>query len=114
MRFQAEIPPRDAAILEQLTQDLQVQSNAELLSNLLSVAAWMVKERRRGNHFAAVTPGGMQKELVVPMFERVASEELPHVDLHLAPEAWDRLSAALDRPPAPPTEALKRLLREGR
>ena len=113
MRFQAEIPNKDASLLDALVRDLDVQSNAELLTNLIALGLWMATERRQGRKLASVGPNGPNKELVLPLFERVApAQELPHVEMEWTPQELQHLAELASAPSAPPNEKLKRLLQE--
>jgi hypothetical protein len=116
MRFQAELQNRDAAILRGLMEELQTQSNAELLTHLLSIASWAVSERRQGRRLASVSAEGPVRELVSPLLERVAQEHaLPRVDINWTPqELRDLASLASAADPAPPTERLVRVMKKRR
>jgi len=89
MRFQAEIPTRDQRVLSSLMRDLEIQSNAELLAHLISIARWAVVERRQGRRIASLGAQGPVRELVSPLLERVAPEhQLPCVEIHWTPKSW--------------------------
>jgi hypothetical protein len=112
MRFQAEIPSKDASMLESLTKELAVQSNAELLGNLLSIASWIVSERRLGHHIVSLSDDRVSRELVSPLFERVAPQhELPHTDILWTKQELAQLAKRMAAPAALPNVALKRLMR---
>lgn len=111
MRFQAELNPRDAAVLESLMGELDVEGNAVLLSNLLAMASWAVSERRRGHRIAAVSSQGPVRELVMPLLERVApGQDLPRVEITWTREELEKLASLLVAEPEEPTERLGRLM----
>jgi len=113
MRFQAEIPEKDGSLLNTLVKDLDVQSNAELLTNLIALALWIVAERRQGRRLTSVGPSGQSKELVLPLFERAApSQELPHIEMEWTPQELEHLAELASSSPAKPNEKLKRLMQE--
>lgn len=112
MRFQAEIPPRDEALLSALMRELEVQSNAELIAHLISIVSWAVSERRQGRRIASLGNGGPVRELVSPALERVApAHQLPHAEIHWCPEELANLAALASAEPAQPTDRLSRLMR---
>ncbi len=112
MRFQAEIQNKDAAILHSLMRDLEIQSNAELLSQTLAITHWMVSERRQGRKIASVTEEGRIRELVAPLLERVAPEHgLPPVEINWTPEQLAELAALLSAEPPKPTAKLARIMK---
>jgi hypothetical protein len=112
MRFQAEIPTRDQRILSSLMRDLEIQSNAELLAHLISIARWAVVERRQGRRIASLGAQGPVRELVSPLLERVAPEhQLPCVEIHWTPEELANLAALASAEPAMPAEPLRGLMR---
>ena len=111
MRFQAEIQNKDAAILHSLMSDLEIQSNAELLSQTLAITHWLVSERRQGRKIASVGSEGPIRELVSPLLERVAPEhELPYVEINWTPEQLAELAVLLSAEPAEPTQKLVRIM----
>lgn len=112
MRFQAEIPARDQHLLSSLMRELEIQSNAELLTHLISIARWAVTERRQGRRIASLGSQGPVRELVSPLLERVAPEhQLPHVEIHWTPEELADLAALASSEPAAPLEPLRGLMR---
>ncbi len=111
MRFQAELSPRDAAVLQSLMGELEVEGNAVLMSNLLALASWAVSERRRGRRIAAFGDQGPVRELVMPLLERVAPGlDLPRVEIEWTREELENLASLMVGEPAEPTEKLGRLL----
>lgn len=111
MRFQAELPRRDAAILQALIRELDVHNNAELMAHLLSIATWAVSERRQGRRVASLGHQGPVRELVSPLLERAAPEhELPYVEIDWTPQQSADLAALLSSEPAEPTERLVRIM----
>jgi len=111
MRFQAEIPAKDAAILNSLMEECEVHSNAELLTNILYLASWAVSERSRGCRIASISDHGPVRELVSPMLERVAPKgELPQVEMDWTAKELRSLAALASTVPAPPAEPLVRLM----
>ena len=113
MRFQAEIPQKDADALDGLVRDLDVQSNAELLTHLIAVALWITTERRQGRKLTSIGSHGPDRELVSPLFERVApSQEVPRVEVKWTLRELHHLAELASAPVARPNEKLKRLMRK--
>lgn len=114
MRFQAEIQSKDAAILQSLMRDLEIQSNAELLAQTLAITHWLVSERRQGRKIASISEEGSIRELVAPLLERAAPEHgLPYVEIRWTPEQLAELAALLSAEPPEPTPKLARLMKGG-
>jgi hypothetical protein len=112
MRFQAEIPSTDAAILQSLMRDLEIQSNAELLAQTLAITHWLVSERRQGRKIASIGEQGPIRELVAPLLERVAPErELPRVEIQWTPQQVADLAALLTAEPREPTAKLVSIMK---
>lgn len=114
MRFQADLNPKDASALAALKEELQVQSNAELLANTLAIVRWLVGERRQRRRIASIADGTPVRELVSPLLERAAAErELPRVEIEWKEEELKHLASLMSSEPAEPTpallEAMKRL-----
>ena len=111
MRFQAELSPRDAAVLQSLMSELDVEGNAALMSNLLALISWAVSERRRGYRIAAVGDQGPVRELVLPLLERVApGQDLPRVEIPWTTEELENLASLLVAEPVEATDRLVRLM----
>ncbi len=112
-RFQADLSPRDAEILDLLKADLDIRSNAELLSEAVAILRWLVRERRSGRMVASFTGEDRPlHELVSPLLERVAPEyELPRVEINWTYGQLASLAALTSAEPAPPTEALVRTMK---
>jgi hypothetical protein len=113
MRFQAEIPNKDALVLQSLMRELEVPTNAELLAHLLSITNWAVSERRKGRRLASIAEGQPVRELVSPLLERAAPEsDLPSVEIDWTPEELKSLDQLASKGPANPNARLKRLMRQ--
>jgi hypothetical protein len=112
-RFQADVSPRDAEILDSLKADLDIRSNAELLSEALAIIRWLVRERRSGRVVASfIDDDRPLHELVSPLLERVAPEyELPRVEINWTHEQLASLAELASAEPAAPTEALVRAMK---
>ena|SRR5712692_6523608 len=116
MRFQAELTARDAAMLQSLMRELELQSNAELLSQALALMKWLVSERRQGRKIASLGAQGPVRELAAPLLERIAPEyELPYAEIHWTSGELKQVAKLLSaEPPAPVprlVRAMKRLRR---
>jgi hypothetical protein len=93
-------------------RELEIQSNAELLTHLISIARWAVSERRQGRKIASLGSQGPVRELVSPLLERVAPEDqLPRVEMDWTPEELAALAALASAEPAAPVERLRSLMR---
>lgn len=112
MRFQAEIAKRDAVVLQLLMQELDVQSNAELIAHLLHIARWAVAERNHGRKIASVGSSGEPiRELISPLLERAAPEyDLPTVRIDWSEEEIAKLARVATKTPSPPNERLRKLM----
>jgi hypothetical protein len=113
MRFQAEIPSKDAQVLQTLMRELEVPTNAELLSHLLSITNWAVSERRKGRRLASIAEGQPVRELVSPLLERAAPETgLPSVEIDWTPQELASLDRLASQGPAKPNGRLKQLMKQ--
>ena|ERR1700682_325714 len=113
MRFQAEIPNKDALVLQSLMRELEVPTNAELLAHLLSITNWAVSERRKGRRLASIAEGQPVRELVSPLLERAAPEsDLPSVEIDWTPEELKSLDQLASKGPAKPNARLKQLMKQ--
>ena len=112
-RFQADLSPRDAQILDLLKADLDIRSNAELLSEAVAIVRWLVRERRSGRMVASFTRDDRPlHQLVSSVLERVAPEyELPRVEINWTDEQLASLAELASAELAPPTEALVRAMK---
>jgi hypothetical protein len=113
VRFQAEIARRDYALVELLMRDLDVSTNGEFFSHILSIAGWAVSERRCGRKLTSMSFRGQPvRELVSPLLERAAPQpELPHFDLEWTEEEIGSIEKLATRPPASPNQKLRDLMK---
>ena len=107
MRFQADLSPKDAAILESLKSELDVRSNAELLAQALAIISWLVRERRSGHTVASIDRENRVRELVFPFVERAAVEYKPPSDqIDWTPQELASLAELASAEPREPTKEL--------
>lgn len=112
MRFQADLSPRDAAILDSLKSELDIRSNAELLTQALAIVSWLVRERRRGHTVASIDSENRARELVSPFVERAVVEHtLPRVDMDWTPQELASLAQLASAEPSEPTKELAAAMR---
>jgi hypothetical protein len=108
--FQAELSGKDAAILELLRSQLDIRSNAELLTEALTILSWFVRETQQGHVVASLDREneGRIRELASPLLERVAPRYgmLPHVNIHWTPEELANLAKLASSDPAEPKKEL--------
>ena len=114
MRFQAEIAKKDSIVLQQLMSQLEIPSNAELISHLIYIANWAITERNHGRKIASIgSHGEPLRELVSPLLERAAPEhDLPSIQIEWTKEELKGLSKLATKIPAQPTAKLRRLMRD--
>jgi len=111
VRFQADLTPKEAAMLDSLKEQLEIRSNADLLSNTLAMLSWLVRERREGRIVASFVEDHPVHQLVWPLLERVAPEyELPRVQIDWTSEELASFAKHASAEPATPTPALVRIL----
>ncbi len=112
-RFQADVSPREAQMLDRLKAELDIRSNAELLTESVAIVRWLVRERRFGRMVASFSEDDRPlHELVSSLLERVAPEhDLPYVQLKWTETQLASLAELTSADPAPPTEALVRAMR---
>jgi len=112
MRFQADLTPKDAAILDSLRSELDIRSNAELLAETLSVVSWLVRERRSGHIVASLDKDNRVRELVSPLLERVAPRyALPRVEIDWTLQELANLAKLASAEPAEPNKELVAAMR---
>ncbi len=113
MRFQADLSPSDAPILESLKSELDIRSNAELLAQALAVLSWVVRERRSGRTVASVDKENRVRELVSLFVEAAVLENrLPRVAIDWTPEELANLARLASREPSEPTKDLVAIMRD--
>jgi hypothetical protein len=111
LRFQADLTPKEAAILEALKEQIEVRSNADLLSNVLSLLAWLVRERQEGRIIVSFAEDRPVRELASPILDRVAPEyKLPKVEMSWTRDELNSFAALASKQAADPTPALVRAL----
>jgi len=114
MRFQADLSPRDAAILDSLKSELEIRSNAELLAQAVAIVSWLVRERRSGHTVASIDKDNRVRELVSSLLERVAPEHrLPRVDIDWTPQELASLAKLAAAEPKEPTKELVAIMTGG-
>lgn len=107
-RFQAELSPADAAMLDSLKTQLDIHSNAKLLMEAAAIVKWIVSERQLGRRIASLSEDTPIRELVSAVIERSAPEYplLPRVELRWSVDQLERIRASLSTQPAEPADAL--------
>lgn len=107
VRFQAELSPADAAMLDSLKTRLGIHSNAKLLTEAAAILKWIVTERQSGRKITSLSEGTPVRELVSAVIECSVSEPPPpYVELQWTPKQLDRVHALLSAEPQEPSEAL--------
>jgi len=95
-----------------LKADLDIRSNAELLSEAIAIVRWLVRERRSGRMLASFTADDRpMHQLVSSLLERVAPHELPSVEIQWTSEQLASLAQLASAEPQPPTQALVRAMK---
>jgi hypothetical protein len=112
MRFQADLSPKDAAILDSLRSELGIRSNAELLADTLAVVSWLVREARSGRTVVSLDRENRVRELVSPLLERVAPRyRLPRVEIDWTPQELANLAKLASAEPLEPNKELVAVMR---
>ncbi len=115
VRFQADLSPVEAAILDELKAQLDFRSNAELLTEALSILAWVVRERRKDRTIVCLDERNTVRELVSAFVERLVRQfDLPHVNVEWTPEQLLSLNKLLTQEPTDPSERLITAMKRGR
>ncbi len=115
VRFQADLSPVEAAILDELKAQLDFRSNAELLTEALSILAWVVRERRKDRTIVSLDERNTVRELVSAFVERLVRQfDLPHVNVEWTPEQLLSLNKLLTQEPTDPSERLITAMKRGR
>jgi hypothetical protein len=111
-KFQADLAPAEDAMVRALKTELQLNSNADFLSDAVALYQWAVTERKRGYRIISESATGERKVLVLPRLERVAPQSgLPRIELEWTDRELASLAELASRPPAEPTDALIRAMR---
>ena len=106
-RFQADLSPGEAAILDTLKAELDFRSNAELLTESLSVLAWIVRERRLGRAIVSLDERNNIRELVSAYVERAIRQyDVPRVNVEWTPEQVLAVTKLTTQEPADPSDQL--------
>lgn len=114
MRFQADLSPKDAAILESLKSELDIRSNAELLAEVLRIVSWLVRERRSGYTVASIDRENRVRELVCPFVERaVPDPRLPRVGIDWTHQELANLARLASEEPSESTKELVAIMTGG-
>jgi hypothetical protein len=107
VRFQADLSPCDAAILDHLKAELDFRSNAELLTEALSILAWVVRERRLDRAIVSLDERNNIRELVSAFVERLVRQfDLPRVKVEWSPEQVLAVRRLATQEPADPSDRL--------
>jgi hypothetical protein len=107
VRFQADLSPGEAAILDSLKAELDFRSNAELLTEALSILAWVVRERRLDRAIVSLDERNNIRELVSAYVERAIRQyDLPRVNLDWTPEQVLAVTRLATQEPADPSDRL--------
>jgi hypothetical protein len=107
VRFQADLPPADAAFVESLKAELGVHSNAKLLTEAAAIVKWMVAERHSGRRIASFEEDTPMRELVSAVIECSAlGQSPPRVELQWTPMQLHRIHALLSGAASEPPLAL--------
>ena len=109
VRFQAELSPTDAAMVDSLKAQLDIHSNAKLLTEAVAIVKWLVTERHAGRRIASFEADTPARELVAAVIERSAPL-LPRVELPLTAQQLERIRALLSAEPPEPTATLVKAL----
>lgn len=112
-KFQADLAPREDRIVRSLKEELQVSSNSDFMADAVALFHWAVTERKRGHRIISESTTGEKQILVLPRLERVAPEAaLPAVTIDWSEAQLESLMNLTVAAPAPPTEALVRVMRD--
>jgi len=112
-KFQADLAPAEDRAVRTLKEDLQLRSNTDFLTDAVALFRWAVSERRQGNRIVSETVNGERKVLLFPRLERVApGMDLPRIEIPWTERELASLAELLAGEPQPPTELLRRALRD--
>jgi hypothetical protein len=115
VRFQADLSAKDAALLDLLKKELDIRSNAELLSEAIAIMGWAVREKRSGRTVASVEENTPVRELVAPLLDRAAlASYLPRVETAWTREEVINLAKLMSAEPPDPADALVTAVRATR
>ena len=113
IKFQADLAPAEDRMVRTLKQELQLRSNTDFLSDAVALFRWAVSERRLGSRIISETLNGERKVLILPRLERVAPDaNLPRVEISWTERELASLAELTSAEPQPPTEALRRAMRD--
>jgi hypothetical protein len=112
-KFQADLAPSEDSMVRVLKAELQLTSNTDFLSDAVALFRWAVSERKRGHRIVSESSTGERKVLVFPRLERVAPDvALPSAEIRWTDKELESLAELVSGPPAEPTEALIRAMRQ--
>jgi hypothetical protein len=112
-KFQADLPLCEDTMVRALKAELQLTSNAELLTDALALYRWAVSERKRGHRILSESATGERRILVFPRLERVAPDVmLPRVEIPWTEKELQRIAELVSEPAPEPTAALIRAMRQ--
>lgn len=111
-KFQADLAPAEDNMVRVLKAELQLNSNADFLSDAVTLFQWAVNERKRGHRILSESAAGERRVLVFPRLERVAPQViLPRVELQWTDRELQSLAELASSPAATPTDVLIRAMR---
>src|SRR5271157_1910546 len=99
-KFQADLAPAEDQMVRGLTQELQLSSNTDFLSDAVALFRWAVGERKRGHRIFSEAETGERKELV-----------LPRLEISWTRRELESLADLASKEPASPTETLLQAMR---
>ena len=96
VRFQADLPPTDAAFVEALKNQLGVNSNAKLLTEAATIVKWMLTERQSGRKIASIEEGTPVRELASAVVECATfAQSPPYIELQWTPKQLHKIHTVL-------------------
>src|ERR1700724_2512107 len=113
-KFQADLAPAEDRSVRLLTEELQLSSNTDFLSDAVALFRWAVSERKLGRRILSESATGERTVLLFPRLERVAPEiVLPRVEIEWTARQLESLAALVSAKNAnEPTDALIRAMRD--
>jgi len=107
VRFQADLPPSDAAFVESLKTELGLTSNAKLLTEAATIVKWILAERHSGRRIASVEEGTPMRELASAVIEcSTFAQSPPYVELQWTPKQLHQIHKVLSADAVVPLPAL--------
>lgn len=107
IRFQADLPPADAAYVESLKMELGVNSNAKLLTEAATIVKWILMERQSGRKIASVEEGTPIRELASAVVECATfAQSPPYIELQWTPKQLHQIHSILSNDAEEPSANL--------